>query len=372
MNTLKKIITSSSLVTLAVASFQIKADKQTSHFGYEGGLTAIAQGSDQKKNNSGIEASADLLLYYQKNQWQVSFHLEGNLPPSKNSITNRLPESNADAFSAVDQYNNGRLQLSELSISYTPTQAVTDRTLLKQFTFGLIDATAFFDNNAVMNDENTQFIAAPFVNNPTIDFPDYTLGVSAALQLGFKPHLETQVGIFSGKGLADNANRDYNETTKIDLDSKGILTIAETQLMHTPLHHLSVGAWLHSGDHTDINDATKTDLINYGFYLTGSHQMHQNTFAVRLGYSRPETNERNKFISLAVQHQYNSQWITGMAADYQMAAISQTKDSQSLEAYAQYQPFQNDFFITPSLQYFHNSSIAKSITVANLRLSYQF
>lgn len=359
-----------SMITTALAALTTSAAQaiSPSSFSYEGDLTAIVQASDQKKLNTGTEASGDFFIHYQKSHWQINLHLEGNITPSSNSITAQLPDANADAFSAMDQYENGRLQISELSADYTDKQAT-----MSQISFGLLDATTFFDTNAIMNDENTQFISAPLGNNPTIDFPDYTLGITATFQVGLKPNLQTQLGVFSGKGLADNAGRNYNETFELNPDKKGMLIIGETQLMKTPIHHLSFGAWTHTGEHSDLEQPSRNKLINYGLYLTGSHQMGANTMAIRLGYSRPEINELNKVLSLGIQHVYNTQWVTGAAGSYQSASShTQIDDTQTFEFYVRYQPSKSDFFITPSIQYFHNANIAKNITLGNLRLSYLF
>jgi porin len=47
------------------------------------------------------------------------------------------------------------------------------------FTIGKIDETAFFDTNRVANDETTQFLATPLVNNTAIAFPENGLGLNA-------------------------------------------------------------------------------------------------------------------------------------------------------------------------------------------------
>ena len=331
-------------------------------FSYEGGITAVAQKSDLKKLEAGFSVSADLVAHYQKQNWQVNLHLEGNVTPDDKSITAQFPDVNADAFSAFDKNKNGRIQISEFNVDYAVKQAAID-----QISFGLMDPTNFFDGNEIMNDENTQFLAVPFTNNPTIEFPYYTIGVVTNINVGLKPYLKTTLGAFSGQGIGDKEGK-YSFSP----DKDGGFFIAETQLMETPIHKLSGGAWVHTGKHTHLKKTTQDNLNNYGLYLTGSHQMGQNTFALRLGYSRPEVNELNKVLSLSIQHQYNTQWTTGAAGSYQAASYDNIHDTQAYEVYARYQPVKADFYITPSVQYFRNTSIAKNITTASLRLSYQF
>jgi hypothetical protein len=338
-------------------------------FSYDGDVNVIVQTSDYAQAETGTETSADLFLHYTKQAWQFNLHLEGNITPSSNSITALLPKANADAFSAVDEYDHGRIQVSELYVDY-----VSNQNKLRQLSIGLLDATAFFDTNAIMNDENTQFIASTLGNNPTIDFPDYTLGLTGIFQAGVTANAQTRVGLFSGKGLADNANRAYNEAIELNPDSKGAFMIAESQLMETPIHHLSAGVWLHNGDHTHIKKPNKTRLINYGAYLTGSHQMGANTMGLRIGYSRPEVNELNKMLSLGIEHQYSAQWVTAAAASFQFASSEATQidNPQTYEVYARYQPAKPEFYVTPSIQYFKNTTLGKDIWLGNLRLSYIF
>jgi uncharacterized coiled-coil protein SlyX len=59
------------------------------------------------------------------------------------------------------------------------------------FTAGKLNPTLYFDNNAVANDETTQFLAGIFGNNPALEFPDNAAGVRMAvfpaqwLELGY-------------------------------------------------------------------------------------------------------------------------------------------------------------------------------------------
>jgi hypothetical protein len=50
-------------------------------------------------------------------------------------------------------------------------------------TVGKIDQTAYFDTNRIANDETTQFLSSPLVNNLSVPFPDRGLGINAAVKL---------------------------------------------------------------------------------------------------------------------------------------------------------------------------------------------
>jgi hypothetical protein len=51
-------------------------------------------------------------------------------------------------------------------------------------TLGKIDLTAYLDTNAIANDETTQFLASPLVNNAAIAFPEPGLGAGVWVGLG--------------------------------------------------------------------------------------------------------------------------------------------------------------------------------------------
>lgn len=63
-------------------------------------------------------------------------------------------------------------------------------------TLGKLDPVAYFDGNAVANDETTQFMADIFVNNISVDWPDYTPG----LRVTINPDdlIEINLGVLSG------------------------------------------------------------------------------------------------------------------------------------------------------------------------------
>jgi len=65
-------------------------------------------------------------------------------------------------------------------------------------TGGIIDATAYIDDNAYANDELTQFMNDAFVNNPLANLPSYDLGGV----------IEISNGVLTLKGLAMNSKND--------------------------------------------------------------------------------------------------------------------------------------------------------------------
>lgn len=72
-----------------------------------------------------------------------------------------------------DALNENRIHISELWYEH---KWFDDKVRLR---VGKLDLTTEFDNNAVANDETTQFLSSAFVNNIAVEWPDYTPGIMA-------------------------------------------------------------------------------------------------------------------------------------------------------------------------------------------------
>jgi hypothetical protein len=96
-------------------------------------------------------------------------YVEGNTTPFHDGVSRRIPEANTDAGTALNRSGEGRIQVSELRLIWPIFQG-------SHVHLGLLDATGFLDVSQIANDENLFFLGGPFVNNPTIEFPDYALG----------------------------------------------------------------------------------------------------------------------------------------------------------------------------------------------------
>lgn len=94
-------------------------------------------------------------------------------------------------------------------------QSLWDNTF--QFRIGKLDMTGgfeckgcpvSFDGNMYANDENTQFLNAALVNNPTIPFPDYGLGVV----LHWNPVEDWYLSVGAADAQADKRETGFNTT----------------------------------------------------------------------------------------------------------------------------------------------------------------
>ncbi len=71
---------------------------------------------------------------------------------------------------------------------------------------GRLDQTVYFDANRIANDETTQFLATPLVNNPAVAFPDAGLGVNVNAQV----HEQVAVRVGFGNANAVGSEADFN------------------------------------------------------------------------------------------------------------------------------------------------------------------
>lgn len=362
-----KLLTSLFALILPVASYA----KTSLPFEFHFNTTAIYQSPYEKGIEADTNLSADLYGRYYGNGFMLSTHIEANSTPREKGMASIISQSNADAGTALSQDNHGRLQVSEFFL----TKPFSNASL---FHIGLVDSTAFFDTGQIANDENTQFIASDFVNNPVIDFPDYAL--AGIIEHRFSKTNLTRLMISSTNGLADNPSRDYSSLFEVDDDKKGIFSILESKWQRNR-EFVEIGAWLHNGAHQALDDANKTNLKNYGAYLTAGTGFGEQAFEVRTGYANEKVSTATGFISLAYELNLR-RWTFGSAYGYTKISkhLNNVKHSvQEVEVYGR-RLIGKRFSITPSFQYFknplHNTNILPQISseiwAANIRFNIEF
>ncbi len=335
----------------------------------EGGFTAVIQTTDDSNIDAEGFASFDLLTTIPdgNNKWVI--YVEGNTSPVKNGVSSLLGEANADAGSALDRDGKGRFQVSELHYFQH-----TDNGLL---VYGLLDVTASLDNSEVANDETSQFLSGPLVNNPTIGFPDYSLGMMYNRETG--EGRGYSFALTSSHGLADNANASYSQLIDIDADGKGLFAAAEGQwpIASAKVH---AGAWINTADHAHL-DGTPGMEQNYGVYLVADGSMGENLWNLRAGLANDDVAQASQFLSVALERPVSNATL-GLGVAYtklsDQDATLQLDDTLLAEAYLRFSPRDN-ISVTPVVQWISNSGFdASDSTVdseqvlASLRLSYSF
>ncbi|MBN2841682.1 MAG: carbohydrate porin, partial [Sedimentisphaerales bacterium] len=127
-------------------------------------------------------------------------------------------------------------------------------------TVGKIDFTGFFDASAYANDEASQFLNGALVNNPSIPFPDYSLGVIAGLTLN--EELYVQAGIADAQ--ADGRETGFS-TAFGGEDYYFYIAEAQYSLANELPSSFTLGIW-HDGQPkaaTGVADPSRSDVGMY-------------------------------------------------------------------------------------------------------------
>jgi len=350
-----------------------KESKEAEKISVEGGITAVAQSTNDSSVDSEVFASVDLAVTIPAGNGEWLVYLEGNSTPKINGVSSIIGEANGDAGSALNRDGKGRLQVSELHYTLPVKSGV--------LTAGLLDVTAILDTSDVANDETSQFLNASLVGNPTIGFPDYTLGFLYSTELGKGKSLS--LALTSSNGLGDNANVSYSELVDVSENGKGVFAAAEMLWPVSDLQ-LRVGVWVNTADHAKLSGASGT-TNNYGLYALVDGNVGEGQWNVRGGFANDKVSRAASFFSAALQ--YPAPQLPGNAtlgAGITHTAISdngkgaQEDDSVQGEMYVRFD-LSDSLSVTPSLQLIKNSdfdasdaSFDKSQTLFSVRLNYAF
>lgn len=337
--------------------------------GVEAGTTITFQHASDARIADELLASLDVVSMIPTAQGQWLIYVEGNTSPRENGVSALLPEANQDAGSALDRDGHGQLQVSALHyLHYTRTGAVVG---------GLIDPAGPLDNSEIANDETRQFLASTLVNNPTIAFPDYALGMAYF----YKPdqsHFEFTLLLSSSHGLADNPNHSYAELVDVTAPGKGVFTAGESA-WRSGSTTWRIGVWLQTADNAYVDGSGNT-ANNYGVYLSTDHDFDGYRLNVRAGAANPTVSDAAQFLGFAVDHAFGKDHAgIGYTHTFVSGEAAPTRsDTSQFELYYSLNLAEN-YSITPSLQHIQNSGFdssgvtsASDVNVFSVRASYAF
>lgn len=236
------------LAALAVAAAYVtEAEAQSSSpVQFQAAANVVGQATGEDRIRSEVVGSLDLFTEATLGPILIHAYVEGNTSPRTGGVSQLVPFANMDAGTALGGDGDGRVQLSELRIAWPFHPRATAHA-------GLMDLTGFLDVSRISNDENLFFLGQPFVNNPTIVFPDYTLGLSVLADVPQVPSGQFAVAVASSHGLGDNPRTSYGELFDLDAPGKGIF-VAGRFRWDAESWEGSVGAWTSSADReTDVD-----------------------------------------------------------------------------------------------------------------------
>lgn len=353
---------------LAICPAVLAAERVTLY----GAGNALGQAASEDGLDESAGGSLDLFLGWRVGGGRIDGYLEGNTSLDGDGIGARLPQANADAGTAVDGDGSGRLQISELKYTHLWEGE-------RSLTAGLLDPTVYLDATRINNDENLQFIGAPFVNNPTIEFPDYSLGAAAVMGSARGTWRVTTL-LSSTYGIADASDLSYGELTRVREPGRGLFAGAEVAWPGEVLL-ARMGAWTDTSRHASLDDGGGGDHWNAGAYAILSGAWGPAITSVRLGAADRDVSPAAGFASLSLQWKGRSR-VVGLGASRTWASSGagprRLRDSTHLEGYLRFQ-LAPGLQITPSVQYLTNAALAnvapprfETVLVASLRLHWVF
>ena len=128
---------------------------------------------------------------------------------------------------------------------------------LLQVTFGKIDLTQRFDDNAGAKHEQSQFISGALVDNMTVDFPGYTLGAVVTVQPNDMLYVRGGVG---------DANADFDDVFE---DLFAILEVGVSATTNGREGHARVYAWVNNRGITELKEDAATAGLGFRGRFTG-------------------------------------------------------------------------------------------------------
>ncbi len=336
-----------------------------------GGVSVVGQAASDSRAASEITGSADLHIELATRRGSVEAYVEAGAIPRTDGVFTFVPESNADAGTVVAGSGELRAQVSELKYRH---ELRDDRSLVA----GLLDPTVYLDTTRVGNDENMQFLGTAFLNNPTIDFPDYTLGVAFGQPAaGRRPSLVAVIA--ASDGLGDERNGSYHRLFDLAADGKGEFFGVELD-WSSPERLLRVGAWHNSADRRPLSGTTTLSHGQGAYMALGlAHERHE--AGVRLGAAEDTASGASGFASLTYQLDKGALVFgVGAARTWLASELSQPgrDDVDHTEAYVRYE-LRPELYVTPSIQVVRNSGFDSSgvdrsdrVVVYGVRLRYRF
>lgn len=339
---------------------------------WAGGVTAVAQHADDRSAASELTLSADLVATLATSYGEWLLYIEGSSTPKSNGVSAFYTTVNGDAASVLTRDGDGGVQVSEFNYTF---RGANEHSLA----LGLVDPSAWLDQSNIANDENQQFVNGSFINNATIEFPDYTLGsIYRAPGKGKRPAIT--VVVTGSDGITDLPDRAYQDLLDFNEDGRGAFVGAGADWV-SESWSWRIGAWLRTDDHAAAGSDTG-DEHNYGVYGVYGWQSGANALNIRVGLANADVSVARDFFAVAYQRQLSHGQLgigvahTGISSGFRLGGRNSAFDS---EAYFRIPAFGGAGHVTPSVQYIEVPGFEAGETipgstavVAGVRLHYAF
>lgn len=325
----------------------------------KGGLTGVVQ---QELNTGDDDASlsGDFFVNYPTAGGNWFLYIEGSTGNDANSIFNLYPEVNGDANSVLDRNGDSHIQISELYYRFNWGDG-------SQLMVGHLDTSAQIDRSRISNDENTQFLGTSFVNNPTIAFPDYTLGILYR-RLAVERRPEVTLILSSSDGIADNPGRSYNELVDIADAGKGLFGSASARWFRGATEY-GAGVWFRTDDHPLLDD-TSQNGHKRGAYAVYGIAFGAQAVNVRAGIANDAVSQVSGFTGISYEYkQTRGTFGFGAARIFESrrARTATSGDTDHLEAWYRVPVIPGHLHVTVDAQFVRNPGFDKSGVTADAR-----
>ena len=338
----------------------------------EAAVNVVYQVADTDQVDPELSASADVFLTIPRSNGEWLIYIEGSTAPDANGVSSLFPTANADAGSVLNSDGDGGVQISEFNYTF---RFDNESTLM----LGLIDPSAYLDRSRITNDENLHFLNGSFVNNATIEFPDYAIGgVFVTPQSGSRPELTFLVS--GSDGIADLPDRSYQDLVRLNSDGRGAFVGAGAKWAWNGMS-ARIGGWFRTDDTTVIGDPGNEER-NYGAYAVWGWQGEKHALNVRIGAANDDVSVANRFAAVAYEYP-TAAGLFGAAVA--RTTIADTFQQRTLENTTTAEMFfriplgQAGRHITPSIQYVENpgfdgtgAGVPLSAVVGSLRFHWGF
>lgn len=279
---------------LWVAPFAAAGDGVAAAFepAFSGGVTAVYQ---QELDGRGDDTSlsGDLRMELEAGVGTWVLYVEGATGTDADSIFDTHPEINADAGTVFDRDGNGHIQVSELHYSIDWGEG-------SELTLGQIDPAALIDRSSVANDENTQFLGTAFVNNLTIEFPDYTFGALYRFRASARQP-EYTIMVTNADGIADS--RSYRELLDFSVSGNGLFAAAAAR-WYLDGTEFEAGTWLRTDMREHLEDPALSSR-NYGAYAVYDRLFGEQAISLRAGIANEDVSPVTRFASIAWRRSFD-------------------------------------------------------------------
>ncbi len=345
------------LAPLAAAAVQVDI---------EAGLTSVFQHASDDRIESELTASIDTAATAHIGNGRLTTYFEYSSTPSANSTAGLVGDANGDAGSALNRDGRARLQLSELHYTLPLGGG--------EMVFGLMDTGAFIDASDVAGDETSQFLNASLINNPTIAFPDYTLGIGWA-----RESVDGQLGMGLVVERTHGLGADYPSypsllDSDIDSDGDGLTNERKGAFVGGELNRklgdttLRAGAWVDTSDNPRL-DRPSGFRNNYGLFAVAEGALSQSQWSIRAGWADERTSEIGRFLSAAINIPTSyATWGLGISHSRPSSELEDVASTTTAELFANIQ-VSDAVSIAPTIQWIRNPGFDDSDTMHDDRLT---